>query len=1202
VSCVIGYMIFFAPAPVSAESVSADTNANLEIVSVQDKQPEVATNPAKEENTAESADTESAATDSTEKTTETVDNAEPPQEEATPTAKPRAKRAASSGGLGFYNVNNDVHYDIVGEKDGVLDYARTDYVKTDLNGDIHLNVSKWAKGSVDWGNTENGPYNGRYILNFFKEEFYSQIQSIEVNGVQFESESGGALWKVPINTRTFKSGSIGIITNDDVVIKLKSGKTLDSLGLAKEKISFTTLWVRGDGYSDVGGHDNGFILKDNPNIPELPINPADGNDSYLGKGMNGLGSDGTKSKDGNFTEGAMTKVVLYDAKKKVIKSVVSFKPDQNFLQANSGWVLYVNDAIPKELLPYIDTTDVRLGVSDPQGNFIIDAPLNIVVDENGNGIISTKDTPEISIADGGDWNKTVSVRDILDKKVFLGTLGQRRSYTIQYRLKDNVTNTDFAKKLNEFIQKNNSQMTFESWLEADFVDYTNISPATRKPDGGQPNKRLQNSYANAFLEVLDSDRDGLVDFVEDEIGTNKFDVDTDKDGVPDNLEVLEHKTDPLDAGSYLESKPEPDTEKIYADKDDQHITGSVPKIKYNHPDNNSLVLKATNPDAGNVIVRAYKYVDGDNDYSDNEVKGEVTIPYEELENGSFDIPVNSGTFVAGDKVVVVAYSPDGEHPVSSETYVDVVATTPLEINKIENQVVKEGEAIKDISVVSNKEVFFEAEGLPEGVELEGGNPKNPVYNSTIKGTPKITDWKPGEKERVFEVTVTANDAEDYNIKKSTSFTITVKKADVPAPGVEISKDAQTVIDKHPITDVLITPEDPKATVSIDGELPAGVRYDEAGKKITGTPDITNWGGKEDEERDYTVTVQVKNEDGSLVNKPVTIKVQRDTDKDGIPDVDDPDDDDDGIPDKDDNNPKVFDALDVTVTNPTDKAIEGKPIKTEKVVTPNKPNSAITSTETNGLSVDKDGNITGTPTVDDWGNDEEKEVKIPVTINHGKEEKTVEVTVTVQRDTDKDGIPDVDDPDDDDDGIPDTEEINKGSDPKDPNSIPQTEIIVPPTVEDIENQTVVEGNAITPVTPKVTEGSKVTVDGLGNGLVFENGTIQGTPSVDWNGAEERKDITITVKAEKDGATTSKTFVVTILRKTGGEGTKDTNLTQNDSGSTDSNVILTNSSVNKLGDSPKTGDESRTGLYGLLASLAASILFLGKKRKEAGDKQD
>ncbi|HGK3694432.1 TPA: hypothetical protein ACJ11Q_002208, partial [Streptococcus pneumoniae] len=76
-----------------------------------------------------------------------------------------------------------------------------------------------------------------------------------------------------------------------------------------------------------------------------------------------------------------------------------------------------------------------------------------------------------------------------------------------------------------------------------------------------------------------------------------------------------------------------------------------------------------------------------------------------------------------------------------------------------------------------------------------------------------------------------------------------------------------------------------------------------------------------------------------------------------------------------------------------------------------------------------------------------------------------------------------------------------------------------------------------VTPEVTEGSTVTVEGLGDGLSFEDGTIQGTPSVDWNGAEETKDITITVKAEKDGATTRKTFVVTVQRDTDGDGTPD-----------------------------------------------------------------
>ncbi|WP_236877954.1 sortase B protein-sorting domain-containing protein [Clostridioides difficile] len=382
---------------------------------------------------------------------------------------------------------------------------------------------------------------------------------------------------------------------------------------------------------------------------------------------------------------------------------------------------------------------------------------------------------------------------------------------------------------------------------------------------------------------------------------------------------------------------------------------------------------------------------------------------------------------------------------------------------------------------------------------------------------------------------------------------------------------------------------------------------------------------------------------------------------------------------------------ITVTNPEDKAIEGQPIKEEKVITPSKDNSTIVSIETNGISVNENGNITGTPIIEDWGKDEEeREITIPVTVTNGNEEKNVEVTVTVQRDTDGDGTPDITDTDDDGDGIPDTEEIEKGSNPKDPNSIPQIDLVVPPTVGDIENQTVVEGNAITPVTPEVTEGSTVTVEGLGDGLSFEDGTIQGTPSVDWNGAEETKDITITVKAEKDGATTRKTFVVTVQRDTDGDGTPDitdtdddgdgipdteeiekgsdpkdpnsipknnsdtgstdTSNTGNNSGSSDTNnpdntgnssdpnnsntgkddvnsskandndntsssqnpnnnagkidVKKSNNSVNKLGNLPKTGDESQTGLYGILASLAASILLLLgiKKRKEEGNEQD
>ena len=51
-----------------------------------------------------------------------------------------------------------------------------------------------------------------------------------------------------------------------------------------------------------------------------------------------------------------------------------------------------------------------------------------------------------------------------------------------------------------------------------------------------------------------------------------------------------------------------------------------------------------------------------------------------------------------------------------------------------------------------------------------------------------------------------------------------------------------------------------------------------------------------------------------------------------------------------------------------------------------------------------------------------------------------VTIKVQRDTDKDGTADVEDKDDYGDGVPDEEEIKKGTDPKDPNSKPETPVV------------------------------------------------------------------------------------------------------------------------------------------------------------------
>ena len=209
-------------------------------------------------------------------------------------------------------------------------------------------------------------------------------------------------------------------------------------------------------------------------------------------------------------------------------------------------------------------------------------------------------------------------------------------------------------------------------------------------------------------------------------------------------------------------------------------------------------------------------------------------------------------------------------------------------------------------------------------------------------------------------------------------------------------------------------------------------------KVTGTPKITDWDGIEDN-RDVTIKVTVTHEGDTPVTKDIVVNVLRDTDGDGDPDSTDPDDDNDGIPDEQDKNPKVADKLTGNVTPPA-PVREKAAITPVTVVTSNKPGSKITQENpepVNGLSVNGNGELTGTPTVDNWDKDEEeRQINIPVKITKeitGKEpeEIKVNVPVTILRDIDGDGTPDKEDTDDDNDGIPDEEEKKNGTDPKVP---------------------------------------------------------------------------------------------------------------------------------------------------------------------------
>ena len=1025
----------------------------------------------------------------------------------------------SAQGIQTRSMDNQVNYTLAGETDGVLDYARTDFTKEDSNG-IHLNVTKWTTLARSWGYTDDGPYNGRYLLNFFESDFYEQIDSITVNGKQFEKEANGALWKVEISNATFQSGLIGVVTNTDVVIKLKNGATLDSLGLASKKIDFTTVWVRGDGKADKGGYDNGFILKNNPNVPTLPTNKKTGNSDYLGSGLNGLTTDGTQSKDGNFSSGASGKTVTYDAQYKAIRSTVSFKPDVKFENANTGWVVYINEIIPQELLQYIDTNNVRLGVSDSNGNITASSPIKLVVDPNGNGVISTKDTPELSIV-GGDWDKVKEVRKKLQDEVFDGLIGQRISYTIEYKLKSNVTNQQFAEALNNYINTNGKQLNFESWLTADFVDSTTVFPSWTKPDGGKPNKIIQNTYSTAFLQVLDTDKDGLYDFVEDEIGTDKFNVDTDGDGVPDGQEYLTDHTDPKNAKSYLVVKPNVTTTNIEANTP-QTIVGTVPKTIYPNPANTSTNLTATNTDAGNVIVKAYKYIADNTDYTTQPVKAQTTIPYSDLTAGNFTVNIPAGTFSDGDKVILVAYSPDGNNPMVSDTKVNVGA-------------------IK-VTFDTNGGKWSDGTDTDKVVNAVGGTATQP--EEPTRDGYQFLGW-------ASSATATAAEANILTNITAAKEVFAVWK-DVKAPEITTISD-QTVVEGNPISEITVTTDDPNATVTVSN-LPNGVTYDPTTKKISGTPTVTDWTSTE-ETREFTVTVEAKDEAGNTSTKTFKITVQRDTDRDGTPDVTDPDDDGDGYPDTEETargtDPKDPTSKPTTSITPISDqtVVEGNPIN-EITVTVDNPNTTVTvSNLPNGVTYNPaTKKITGTPAITDWTPTEEtREITVTVTATDTAGNPTTSTfKITVQRDTDRDGDPDVTDPDDDNDGYTDVEETTKGTDPKDPTSKPTTPPTPPTPQPTITNptQTVIDEKPISNIV--ITPGdpaSTVTVDTtkLPNGVSYDptTKTISGTPDVtDWGTTEETRKFEIpVVVTNPDGTTVTKTVEITVQRDTDRDGTPD-----------------------------------------------------------------
>ena len=410
-------------------------------------------------------------------------------------------------------------------EEGKASYIRYNTLEARSNGTnkIELTLNYWPQGGASdiWGTSDdpNAEYAGKYVISFDNPELYNAIQTITtIQGGQPSGEKSwtsgldGRDWTMVMNNANTHAGVVNTEKTLKLEIALKGGKTLKDLGLDKTPLSFTAGIVGGKSQPKVFNKilantlTNGFIMEENPNDPDPKANP----ELFRGQGVPTVSGD-NKYNDGNFTKSGVGQTVTFDKENQAIVSRHTFKPTQNFNQSNDDMVVYVKEQIPKVLLPFIDRDNIYIGVMNDvyHPNDYLNSlgsksePVKITIDDNG--LVDTSKVPEISISGENrkeQINTQSAARSILNSRVFEGTLGQSRTYTISYKLKEGTKQKDVLEAIAREYGSGNARMLFESWLESDFVDYEG-STSVVKPysDNGEPTRRLINSYANAFFDT-----------------------------------------------------------------------------------------------------------------------------------------------------------------------------------------------------------------------------------------------------------------------------------------------------------------------------------------------------------------------------------------------------------------------------------------------------------------------------------------------------------------------------------------------------------------------------------------------------------------------------------------------------------------------------------------------------------------------------
>lgn len=487
-----------------------------------------------------------------------------------------------------------------------------------------------------------------------------------------------------------------------IQIYLNDGKQLSDIGVPESGYAVDYYWLRNDGRVMKNSVQNALMLSPEQALDKAGLEP-ESREIYDGAGKDNI-------------PGGVANYLHYDQENNTLKSTTTARFKENFLQALYSGSWLISEQLDPKIAPYVK--EVTIYNSDVNGNKSKGRKTFTMGFDKETGLATSKTNPELSfLYDGEKFNNKrfdevrANVNDIL-----WGTLGQNRSWTIEYKLDE--------KFLELTNQPEGEYLEALSWIEVDLQDHV-VNVAARSTDEGKPPRLLKNSVAASYINVLDTDGDGLTDQYERQIGTDSAQADTDGDGIPDGQEVLKDGTDPKNPGSYKPAEPTIAQDKVNIN--DSDIDVRALRTEYVDSKDGRPIAVTTNGVAPMTV-----WVVPTDKVGTNEETGEITFDQADAvgrnsmsdrrsyENGAVHIPALEG-LVDGQNYTLLAVSPNGEitkggnFTATTETLEDSAAPTIDPVTTADRVVTVKAPAGSDVAVT-----------MPSGaVVVASEDPENP---------------------------------------------------------------------------------------------------------------------------------------------------------------------------------------------------------------------------------------------------------------------------------------------------------------------------------------------------------------------------------------------------------------------------------------------------------------------------------------------